>query len=214
MPPNFALPSAQASRGNAAPIRAAACCILVLAFALPFRSLAATPPSGCPAPAEQNTTSRGGHEHDFDWEIGNWKVRLKRLLHPLTGSNTWVEFEGTANVRKVWEGRANLLELELNGPAGHIEGLSLRTYNPQSGEWSIYFATSDDGLLATPMVGHFQNGRGEFSDREPFHGKTIDVHFVFSNVTAESFHGEQSFSADDGRTWERNWIEDFTRTKP
>jgi hypothetical protein len=61
------------------------------------------------------------------------------------------------------------------------------------------------------MVGQFQNGRGEFHDREIFHGKMVDLHFVFSNVVEKSFHGEQSFSPDSGKTWETNWIEDFTR---
>jgi hypothetical protein len=162
----------------------------------------------------KRTHSRVAHQHDFDWEIGDWKVHLRRLPHPLAGSNEWVEYEGTAHVRKVWNGRANLLELELNGPAGHIEGLSLRLYNPQSARWSVYFATSDDGTLGTPMVGQFQNGRGEFSDRELFHGNMIDLHFVFSNVTEKSFHGEQSFSPDGGKSWETNWIEDFRRAGP
>lgn len=162
----------------------------------------------------QDKDSHGGHQHDFDWELGDWNVHLKRLLHPLTGSKTWVEFEGTARVRKVWDGRANLLELELNRPSGHIEGLSLRLYNPQSEQWSVYFANSDDGELEIPMVGQFQSSRGDFFDREPFQGKTIDIHFVFSNVTEKSFHGEQFFSADGGKSWEANWIEDFTRAKP
>jgi hypothetical protein len=166
------------------------------------------------ANGKKDTNSQIDHRHDFDWEIGDWKVHLKRLQHPLTDSKSWVEFEGTAHVRKVWNGRANLLELELNGPAGHIEGLSLRLYNPQSERWSVYFATSDDGTLGTPMVGQFQNGRGEFSDRELLDGKMIDLHFVFSGVTEKSFHGEQSFSADAGQSWETNWIEDFTRAEP
>jgi hypothetical protein len=163
---------------------------------------------------KNGATSHLDHQHDFDWEIGDWNVHLRRLIHPLTDSKSWVELKGTAHVRKVWNGRANLLELELNSPAGHIEGLSLRLYNPQSERWSVYFATSDDGTLGTPMVGQFQNGRGEFSDRELFHGKMIDVHFVFSDVTEKSFHGEQSFSPGGGKSWETNWIEDFTRVEP
>jgi hypothetical protein len=162
----------------------------------------------------EDTKSQVDHQHDFDWEIGDWKVHLRRLLHPLTGSKSWDEFDGTAHVRKVWNGRANLLELKLNGPAGDIEALSLRLYNPQSEQWSVYFATSDDGTLGTPMVGQFQNGRGEFSDRELFHGRMIDLHFVFSDVTEKSFHGEQSFSPNRGKSWETNWIEDFTRAGP
>lgn len=183
--------------------------ILGLVFSLTASALEKQRANG-----RKDTNSQSAHQHDFDWEIGDWKVHLRRLLHPLAGSNKWAEYEGTAHARKVWNGRANLLELELNGPAGHIEGASLRLYNPQSTKWSVYFATSDDGTLGTPMVGQFQNGRGEFSDRELFQGKMIDLHFVFSNVTEKSFHGEQSFSPDGGKSWETNWIEDFTRAEP
>src|SRR5258708_9212719 len=81
-------------------------------------------------------------QHDFDFEIGTWKTHLRRLLHPLTGSTTWVEYVGTSIVRKVWNGRANLVELVADGPAGHFEGLNLRLYNPQSHQWSLNFANS------------------------------------------------------------------------
>ena len=166
------------------------------------------------AKAKRDPKSQLAHVHDFDWEIGDWNVHLRRLQHPLTGSKSWTEYDGPAHVRKLWNGRANLLELELNGPAGHIEGLSPRLYNPQSQRWSVYFATSDNGALRTPMVGQFQDDRGEFSDRELYHGKKIDLHFAFSEVTEKSFHGEQSFSPDGGKSWEANWIEDFTRAGP
>ncbi|HJY36469.1 MAG TPA: hypothetical protein VJ299_03335 [Steroidobacteraceae bacterium] len=71
-------------------------------------------------------------QHDFDWEIGAWKTQLKRLKGPLTGSTTWLEYEGTTVVTQVWDGRANLVELQVKGPAGAIEALSLRLYNPDS----------------------------------------------------------------------------------
>src|SRR5579863_3833073 len=89
-------------------------------------------------------------QRDFDFEIGTWKTHISRLEHPLTGSNTWVEYEGTSKVRKVWNGRANVVELEVDGPAGHIEGLSLRLYNPQSHQWSLNFANSRVGSLSVP----------------------------------------------------------------
>jgi hypothetical protein len=79
----------------------------------------------------QHTPAERDGQHDFDFEVGTWKTHLSRRLHPLTGSVTWVEYEGTTFVRKVWNGRANLVELEVDGPKGHIEGLSLRLYNPQ-----------------------------------------------------------------------------------
>ena len=72
----------------------------------------------------------------------------KRLVHPLTGSTTWAEYDGTTTVRPVWDGRANLVELEVNGLAGHIEGLSLRLYNPRSHQWSLNFSNSSGGTLS------------------------------------------------------------------
>jgi hypothetical protein len=152
--------------------------------------------------------------HDFDFELGSWKVHVKRLLHPLSGSHTWVDLEGTSVVRKVWDGRANLGELEIANPTTHVEGLSLRLYNPQAHQWSIYWSNSNDGALGTPMVGSFKNGRGEFYDQETFQGAAIYVRFIFSEISATSFRLEQAFSADGGKTWEPNWIAAFTRQAP
>ena len=138
-------------------------------------------------------------------------TQLKRRLHPLTGSNTWTEYHGTTRVRKVWNGRANLLELEVDGPEGHIEALSLRLYDPDSHQWSLNFASSAGGTLSTPTVGQFKNGRGEFYDQETFNGRTILVRFVISDISPHACHFEQAFSADDGHTWEVNWIATDTR---
>jgi hypothetical protein len=155
-----------------------------------------------------------GGEHDFDFEIGSWRTHLKRLQQPLTGSTTWVEYEGTTVVRKVWNGRANLVELDVKGPAGHIEGLSLRLYNPESRQWSLNFSNSASGTLATPTIGEFRNGRGEFYDQETLNGRAIFVRFVISCSDANTCHFEQAFSADGGKSWEVNWIATDTRVKP
>ena len=152
-------------------------------------------------------------EHDFDFNIGTWNTHIKRLQHPLTGSNTWVELNGTVVVQKVWNGRAQIEEIEADGPTGHFEGLTLFLYNPQSHQWSQNFASSGDGTLSVPTVGEFKNGRGEFFDQEPFNGRTILVRVVWSNVTPNSHQFEQSFSDDGGKTWEMNWITDQTRVQ-
>jgi hypothetical protein len=151
--------------------------------------------------------------HDFDFEIGTWKTHLSRLVHPLTGSTTWIEYEGTSVVRRVWNGRANLVELQVDGPTGHIEGLSLRLYNAQAHQWSLNFANSDGGTLSQPTIGEFKNGRGEFFDQEPFNGRSILVRNVFSDITPNSYRFEQAFSDDGGKTWEVNWIATDTRVK-
>lgn len=164
--------------------------------------------SGEPVP---NPPQARDGQHDFDFEIGTWKTHLKRLQRPLTGSTTWVEYEGTTVVRKVWDGRANLVELDVTGPAGHIEALSLRLYNPESRQWSLNFASSGSGTLGVPTIGEFKNGRGEFYDQETFNGRAILVRFVISDITPTSCRFEQAFSDDGGKTWEVNWIAVDTR---
>src|SRR2546422_2183951 len=121
--------------------------------------------------AQQTPPAERDGQHDFDFEIGTWKTHLKRLQHPLTGSTTWVEYDGTTVVRKVWNGRANLVELEVDGPAGQIEGLSLRLYNPESHQWSLNFSNSAGGSMSQPTIGGFKNGRGEFVDQETLDGR-------------------------------------------
>lgn len=166
--------------------------------------------SGAPSPAAH--PARDG-QHDFDFELGTWKTHLSRRLRPLTGSTTWVEYDGTSVVRKVWGGRANLVELEAKGPAGQITALSLRLYEPGSRRWSLHFASLGSGVLSPPSIGAFEDGRGEFYADETLNGRPIRVRFVISKVTADSCRFEQSFSEDGGKTWEVNWIAVDTRVK-
>lgn len=161
----------------------------------------------------EQTTKQGDGQNDFDFEIGTWKTSLKRLVKPLTGSTTWVEYEGTTVVRKVWNGRANLVELDVKGSAGRIEALSLRLYNPESRQWSLNFANVKGGVMTTPTIGEFKNGRGEFYSQEDFNGRAILVRFVISDITLNSCRFEQAFSNDGGKTWEVNWIAVDTRVK-
>lgn len=152
-------------------------------------------------------------QHDFDAEIGSWKTHVKRLVHPLSGSTTWAEYDGTTVVRKVWGGKGNLAELEADGSAGHLQLLSLRLYNPEAHQWSLNVASSKGGSIGVPTVGEFRNGRGEFIDQETFDGRAILVRFYISEVSPDQFHFEQAFSDDGGATWEANWIATDTRIK-
>src|SRR5215475_11687410 len=168
--------------------------------------------SGATKAAQGRAAERDG-QHDFDFEIGTWKTHIRRLVRPLTGSTTWVEMDGVTVVRKVWDGRANLLELVADGPTGRFEGLNLRLYNPQSRQWSLNFVSSRDGTLSPPTIGEFRNGRGEFYSQETLNGKAIYVRFVISDITPDSCRFEQAFSDDGGKTWEVNWIAMDTRVR-
>ncbi len=152
-------------------------------------------------------------QHDFDFIIGTWKSHVRRLQKPLTGSTSWIEGDATVSVRKVWNGHGNLEEIELTSPAGHLEGLTLRLYDPKARQWRLYWANASQGVLAPPAsIGEFRDGRGEFYDQETLNGKIILVRHTFSGATPTAYHFEQAFSADRGQTWEANWIADVTRT--
>jgi hypothetical protein len=183
------------------------------AFLLP--SLQAHAADGPAAPAKPAAGAAGPRDgqHDFDFNIGTWKTHQSRLVHPLTGSHTWVEYNGTDVIRKIWGGRANFGEIEADGPAGHLELLSLRLYNPQTHQWSFIVANSATGTMSPPAVGEFKNGRGEFIDQEEYNGRTILVRFAVSDITADSCRFEQAFSDDGGKTWEVNFVVTETRAK-
>lgn len=169
----------------------------------------AAPDAG--APVGSSAAERDG-QHDFDFEFGTWKAHVRRLVKPLSGSTTWAELDGTSVVRKVWDGQANVGELDIAGPAGRIQGVTLRLYNPRTRQWSISFSSRADGAPGTPVFGRFQDGRGELFDQETFDGRAILVRFVFSDITRETFRFEQAFSDDGGKSWEVNWIATFRRS--
>jgi hypothetical protein len=148
---------------------------------------------------------------DFDFLIGRWKVHNRRLRERLKGSAVWDEFPGTVVARPIWGGKGNVDEYQAEGPAGRIQGMTVRLFNPRSRQWSLTWANPDTGILDTPMIGGFEDGRGEFYDQELFEGRSIFVRYVWSDITPTSCRWEQAFSPDGGKSWETNWIMQFTR---
>jgi hypothetical protein len=193
---------------NAKHIRA---CLGLCSLLVSLHPLPGLAQNSAKAGSQSAVTERDG-QHDFDPLIGAWKYHLKKRLNPLTGSNTWVEFDGTGVCCTVWDGRAQLDTIEVDSPAaGHIEGLTLRLYNPQSHQWRLYWANSKIGILDPPQIGEFKDGRGEFFAQDTINGKVIFIRFVWTNLNTNTPHFEQSFSDDGGKTWEVNWITDQTR---
>jgi hypothetical protein len=191
-----------------------------LAFSLlaGLAGLAAAPASAQTPAAASNAAAPAARDgqHDFDWLVGSWKARLKRLVNPLTGSNTWVELAGTQRTWHVLGGKGCLDEFIVENPVDktRIEALTVRLYNPANQTWSIYWANARNGAFSMPAtVGKWENGRGEFYDHEELNGRWILVRYVWSDVTPTSAHFEQAFSTDGGRTWEVNWISDLARAK-
>lgn len=157
-----------------------------------------------PAPA---AAARDG-QRDFDFETGTWATEVRVRRNPLTGAAPdWADYRGTSMVRPIMAGRANIVELSVTGPAGRIEGVALRLYNPRSGQWSLNYASLGNGLLTAPVYGGFDaRGRGTFFGQDMLDGRAILVRFVITQVSPDEARFEQAYSADGGATWEVNWI--------
>ena len=175
----------------------------VLALMLPGLAHAQTPPA-----------ERDG-AHDFDFLLGDWKAKLRKLEKPLSGQANWLEYEGISRTHKVLDTSANFEEFEVRGakPDMHLKGQTLRLYNPETQSWSLNFANAADGTLTIPTVGKFKDGRGEFFNEDMLGDKPILVRFVITPMSPDSIRFEQAFSPDQGKTWEVNWIATDTRTR-
>jgi hypothetical protein len=165
------------------------------------------------APAKPAAAERDG-SHDFDFDVGLWKTKIKRRVHPLTGSNDFIELNGTVNIRTIWGGRAQLEEIETDGPKGHWEGLSLFLYNPASHQWSQTFVNSKSGAFSGGLIGSFKDGRGELFQADTLDGRAILVRGVWSDFTPTSHRYEESYSADGGKTWEVQLTANKTKVDP
>jgi hypothetical protein len=149
--------------------------------------------------------------NDFDFLIGEWRVHHRGLKERLANSQEWIEFDGTCTSRKILGGLGNMDENVLNKPDGTYFAVTVRTYDPAKGQWSIWWIDSRyPGPLDPPVVGRFENGVGTFYADDTFKGKPIRVRFLWTQLSTTP-HWEQAFSVDRGKTWETNWTMDFTK---
>ena len=156
-------------------------------------------------------TSNGSS--DFDFFIGNWRVAHRRLKHRLADCVEWDEFGGTCAVRKVLGGQGNVDDNFLALPGGPYHAVTLRSYDAAAANWTIWWLDGrTPGVLDTPMVGRFADGVGTFLASDVMAGRLIRVRFLWTLPTPTTPRWEQAFSADDGATWETNWVMDFSRS--
>ena len=159
------------------------------------------------------STARRDGQHDFDFNIGVWHTHIKRVLDPFASSSDSVELNGTVTVRKVWDGKAELEEIEADGPKGHWEGLTLFLYNPSAHQWTQSFANSKAGTL-TSNIGEFRDGRVVLVGQDStVSDETILVRAVWSDIKPGSHQYEESYSNDGGTTWVRSFTATLTRVR-
>jgi len=151
--------------------------------------------------------------HDFDFLIGKWQVHHRLLKERLANSHEWTEFEGTLTTRQMMDGWANMGDNVLKKPEGDVRGVSLRSYDPKTGQWAVWWldGRNPSGDLDPPIKGRFKNGVGTFDSDDTLRGKPVRLRVTWSHVTPTSARWEQALSPDGGKTWEMNWISDFQR---
>jgi hypothetical protein len=158
-----------------------------------------------PSPAADDLSGA----HDFDFEFGDWNVH-HRLKRP---GGEWYEFEGTSNTRPILNGLGNVEDNLFHRPGGDTRGVALRTYDPATATWAIWWVDSrvPHGALDPPVRGRFEKGVGTFYSDSEVNGKPVRTRFIWSAITPTTARWEQAFSHDAGKTWETNWVMQFTR---
>ena len=149
---------------------------------------------------------------DFDFLVGSWTVRHRRLKARLANCTEWEDFDGTSTLWPLLGGAGNVDDNILELPGGTYRAATFRSYDPSTGQWAIWWMDGrNPHALDVPMKGSFKDGVGTFFADDNFDGKPITVRFLWSRITANTCRWEQAFSQDGGQSWETNWEMDFRR---
>jgi Tol biopolymer transport system component len=152
------------------------------------------------------TPSATSSKNDFDFLIGKWRLKHRKLKSRLTNSNEWEEFETVVEDFSILEGMGNM-------DIGHAiidgkpwEGRTIRLFDPKTKLWRLHWISSSVGVMDPPVVGSFENGIGHFFTKDVFNGKKIIMMFRWDARNKEHAIWSQAFSPDNGKTWEWNWV--------
>lgn len=151
---------------------------------------------------------------DFDFLIGNWEIKNKRLKERLINSNEWIEFNAKlTGSKKILNDSALMDQFVFESNGETFEGISLRIFDPKTEEWTIYWFDSDNPKVSEQVVGTFEDGIGTFYGNELFQVKSVKIRFIWSNITDSTARWEQAYFDENNNEWETNWIMDFSRIK-
>jgi hypothetical protein len=145
-------------------------------------------------------------ERDFDFLVGKWKLRNRKLKSRLTHSDEWTTFESAVEMHQILNGVGNIDKYTEMANGKPYEGVALRLFNTKTKLWSVYWADGNSGALDPPVVGSFANKVGHFFARDTYRGQNIIVVFRWDVRNPQRPIWSQAFSTDEGKTWEWNSI--------
>jgi hypothetical protein len=153
-------------------------------------------------------------QHDFDFFHGKWTSVQRKLTRRLQNSDDWVEFRAELECFPILGDTGNAEFVHGTLPGGdELNGMSVRLYDPATDIWRIYWLAKGHSEIFPPVLGTFRDGVGIFEGEDVENGVPIKVVFEWTNITPTSATWSQRFSDDDGKTWETNWINVFTRVE-
>jgi hypothetical protein len=185
--------------------------LLAIVFESPAFSV--SPVSALVGDQKSSRTPSVAGLHDFDFLFGHWRVHHRKLKVRLANNHDWIRFDGTLFSQSLMGGYANVDDDVFEAPGGTYRGVAPRSFDAKSKQWSIWWMDSraPTAPMDPPVRGSFRDGVGTFFANDTFNGKPIRVRFTWFGITSTSCHWEQAFSADGGKTWETNWIQDLKR---
>ena len=158
--------------------------------------------------------SNSSSQYDFDFLVGKWNLHNKKLKTRLNHCTEWTEFESTVEMKVILNGIGNTDTYREDRTDGkRFEGIAVRLFNPKTRLWSIYWADSNVGVMDSPVVGSFEGDIGRFYAKDVFQGNPILVMFKWDKTDKNNPVWSQSFSADNGLTWEMNHTNVSSRAK-
>lgn len=153
--------------------------------------------------------------HDFDFLPGTWRIENRKRVRPVVqGDDEWIEFEATGEAMAILGGLGNIDTFKAPDFPGRpgFEGFTLRLYEPATGLWRIWWAsTLTTGPLEEPVVGRFEDGLGRFECDDVVEGVPVRVRYEWKVSDPDAVSWEQLFSFDGGETWDSNWVMRSTR---
>ena len=192
---------------------------LLILSTLSLTACAAQRPAEAPAPGTSTEVTQAsaiqlptGDIHDFDFEVGSWNMANRRLKARGVGSNDWEEFQTFSKGTQYLGGMVSIDEM--TAPSKGWKGLTVRVFDAEKKQWSIYWVNSKVGRMDPPQVGGFTGNRGEFYGEDVDDGRPVKVRYTWIKTGPQTAHWEQAFSYDGGRTWETNWMNELTRPTP
>jgi hypothetical protein len=178
----------------------------LFASANPARSAAATETANTRVPPGYSL-SRTGDIHDFDYFVGAWTTKQRRLKARGVRSSDWEEFPAIQCLTPYLDGRATVDELYM--PTKKRAGLTVRVFDLEKHQWSIYWVSGPTGPL-DPVIGGFQGSHGEFYAQDEDDHRPVKVRYMWDKIDHDHARWQQAFSYDN-QTWETNWVADFVR---